>query len=115
MGIPLYPTGRSHLDRAVWVRVRVRVRVGLAHSCMYCDQPSLLTRDPGGGVNEEIPHRWAKQPALTYDVLSIHRENGNGTKNTRKKRHLQINKMKHVWLSGHLHIEERLNKGPRLQ
>ena len=23
---------------------------------MYCDQPSLLTRDPGGGVNEEIPH-----------------------------------------------------------
>ena len=28
---------------------------------MYCDQPSLLTRDPGGGVNEEIPHRWAKQ------------------------------------------------------
>ena len=29
---------------------------------MYCDQPSLLTRDPGGGVNEEIPHRWAKQP-----------------------------------------------------
>ena len=30
---------------------------------MYCDQPSLLTRDPGGGENEEIPHRWAKQPA----------------------------------------------------
>ena len=29
---------------------------------MYCDQPNLLTRDPGGGVNEEIPHRWAKQP-----------------------------------------------------
>ena len=26
---------------------------------MYCDQPSLLTRDPGGGVDEEIPHRWA--------------------------------------------------------
>ena len=33
---------------------------------MYCDQPSLLTRDPGGGVNEEIPHRWAKQPARNY-------------------------------------------------
>ena len=27
-----------------------------------------------------------------YDVLSKQRENGNGTKNTRKKRHLQINK-----------------------
>ena len=26
-----------------------------------------------------------------YDVLSIQRESGNGTKNTRKKRHLQIN------------------------
>ena len=25
----------------------------------------------------------------TYDVLSIQSENGNGTKNTRKKRHLQ--------------------------
>ena len=37
--------------------------LGLADSCIYCDQPSLLTRDPGGGVNEEIPHRWAKQPA----------------------------------------------------
>ena len=33
---------------------------------MYCDQPSLLTRDPGGGVNEEIPHRWAKQPARIF-------------------------------------------------
>ena len=28
----------------------------------------------------------------TYDVLSIQRENGNGTKNTRKKRHLQRKK-----------------------
>ena len=30
----------------------------------------------------------------TYDVLSIQRENGNGTKNTRKKRHLQREKRK---------------------
>ena len=42
-------------------------------------------------------------------------------KNTRKKRHLQTKKKekrkrkKHVWLSGRLHIEERLNEGPRLQ
>ena len=28
----------------------------------------------------------------TYDVLAIQRENGNGTKNTRKKRHLQRKK-----------------------
>ena len=50
----------------------------------------------------------------TYDVLSIQRESGNGTKNTRKKRHLQINirkkeRKKHAWLSGRMHIEERLN------
>ena len=40
-------------------------------------------------------------------------------KNTRKKRHPQINKekerKKHVWLSGRLHTEGRLNEGPRLQ
>ena len=40
-------------------------------------------------------------------------------KNTRKKRHLQINKRekkkKHVWLPGRLHVEEQLNEGPRLQ
>ena len=36
-------------------------------------------------------------------------------KNTRKKRHLQKKKKKHVWLSGRLHIERRLNEGPRLQ
>ena len=29
---------------------------------MYCDQPSLPTRDPVGEVNKEIPHRWGKQP-----------------------------------------------------
>ena len=46
--------------------------LGLAHSCMYCDQPSLLTRDPGGGVNEEIPHRWAKQPARLINTHSTH-------------------------------------------
>ena len=54
----------------------------------------------------------------TYDVLSIQRESGNGTKNNREKRHLQRNKRekKHVvWLSGRLHIEGRLNEGPRLQ
>ena len=36
-----------------------------------------------------------------------------------EKRHLQINKRgekkKHVWLSGRLHIEGRVNEGPRLQ
>ena len=36
-------------------------------------------------------------------------------KNTRKKRRLQTNKKKHVWLSRRLHIEGRLNKGPLLQ
>ena len=35
--------------------------------------------------------------------------------NTRKKRHLQKKKKKHVWLSGRLHIEGRLNEEPRLQ
>ena len=50
----------------------------------------------------------------TYDVLSIQRESGNGTKNTQKKRHLQ-KKKKHVWLSRRLHIEGGLNEGPRLQ
>ena len=30
------------------------------HSCMYCDQPGLQTRDPGGGVNKRIPRRWVK-------------------------------------------------------
>ena len=55
----------------------------------------------------------------TYDVLSIQRENGNGTKNTRKNIHLQINKRKKrkkdMCLSGRRHIEERLNEGPWLQ
>ena len=43
-------------------------------------------------------------------------------KSTRKKRHLQINKKrkkrkrkKHAWLTECLHIEGRLNEGPRLQ
>ena len=36
-------------------------------------------------------------------------------KNARKKRHLQKKKKKHVRLSGRLHIEGRLNEGPRLQ
>ena len=40
---------------------------------MYCDQPSLLTRDPGGEVNEEIPHRWAKQPARKKIGWSVDR------------------------------------------
>ena len=53
----------------------------------------------------------------TYDVFSIQRESGNGTKNTRKKRHyLQTKgKKKHVLISGCMHIEGRLNEGPRLQ
>ena len=36
------------------------------------DQPSLLTRDPGGGANAKIPHRWAKQPARIYSVQKFH-------------------------------------------
>ena len=35
-----------------------------------------------------------RRERTTYDVLSIQRESGNDTKNTRKKRHLQINKRK---------------------
>ena len=61
LGIPLYPTGRS----STWTGpfgLGLGLGLGLAHSCMYCDQPSLLTRDPGGGANKEIPHRWGKQP-----------------------------------------------------
>ena len=34
------------------VRVRVRVRVSTPMH-VYCDQSSLLTRDPGGGVNKK--------------------------------------------------------------
>ena len=45
--------------------IYIGLGLGLAHSCIYCDQPSLLTRDPGGGVNKEIPHRWGKQPHRT--------------------------------------------------
>ena len=54
-----------------------------------------------------------------YDVLSVERESGNGTENTRKKRQnkqkMKKNKKKHVWLSERLHIEGQLNEGPRLQ
>ena len=54
-----------------------------------------------------------------YDVLSIQKQNINGTTNTRKKRHLPINKRKKrrkkVWLPRRLHIEGRLNEEPRLQ
>ena len=51
-------------------------------------------------------------------LISIQRENGKGTKNTRKKstspnKQKEIRK-KHV-VSGHLHLEGRLNEGPRLQ
>ena len=54
-----------------------------------------------------------------YDVLSIQRESGNGTKKysekaTSKKKQGKKNKH-HVRLSGRLHIEGRLNEGPRLQ
>ena len=48
-------------------------------------------------------------------VQNILGKSGNGIKNTRKKRHLQKKKKKYVWLSGRLHIEGRLNEGPRLQ
>ena len=48
-----------------------------------------------------------------YDVLSIQRESGNGTKNNRKSDISKKNK--HVWLSGRLHVEGRLNEGSRLQ
>ena len=56
---------------------------------------------------------------ITYDVLSIQRERGNGTKKNRKKAtspNQQKEKRKeHVWLSGRLHIEGRLNEGLHLQ
>ena len=61
-----------------------------------------------------LPLQAGKSGHRLYDVLSIQRESGNGIKNTQKKRHLQ-KKKKHVWLSGRLHIEGRLNEGPRLQ
>ena len=48
---------------------------------------------PARGHKVEKHHPEGKN-VKTYDVLSIQRENGNGTKNTRKKRHLQINKRK---------------------
>ena len=47
--------------------------------------------------------------------FSLKKKNGNGTKKYSEKRHLQKKKKKHVWLSGRLHIEGRLNEGPRLQ
>ena len=46
-------------------------------------------------------------------MVHTKRKRKNGTKNIRKKRHLQINKRKK--LSGRLHIEGRLDGGPRLQ
>ena len=49
----------------------------------------------------------------TYDVLSIQRESKNSTKLLGKSD--IIKKRKHAWLSGRLHIEGRLNEGPRLQ
>ena len=50
----------------------------------------------------------------TYDVLSnIRRESGNGIKILEKSD--MSKKTKHVWLSGRLYIEGRLNEGPSLQ
>ena len=72
----------------------------------------MEARKGGGGAKEVVRARRRKS---RNNVLSIQRESGNGTKNTRKKRHLKINKKKHVWLSGRLYIEGRLNEGPRLQ
>ena len=54
----------------------------------------------------------------TYDVLSIQRESGNGTKITRKKRRLQIKinkKTRVVAIRAPAYTEGRLNEGPRLQ
>ena len=66
----------------------------------------------------------------TYDVLSIQRKYSNGTKifvksdiskETRKKGRNNNEKGRRqlldncVWLSGRMHIQERLNEGPRLQ
>ena len=55
----------------------------------------------------------------TYDALSIQRDNGNGTKILGKSDTPQYKqkkkRKKRVWLSGCLHLEERLNEGPRLQ
>ena len=59
---------------------------------------------------------------MTYFPYKEKAEMAQQQQNTRKKRHrLQIKKeekrkrKKHVWLSGRLHIERRLNEGPRLQ
>ena len=61
LGIPLYPAGRSSTSTGPFgLGLGLGFGLGLAHSCMYCDQPSLLTLDPGGGVNKKIPHRWGK-------------------------------------------------------
>ena len=48
-------------------------------------------------------------------ALSVQRDNGNGTKilgkgDISKKKEQRKN---HVWLWGRMHIEERLNEGPR--
>ena len=55
----------------------------------------------------------------TYDVLSIQKENGDGTKNTRKKRHLQINnrkKKKETRVAiGAPAYRRTLNEGPWIQ
>ena len=63
------------------------------------------------------------QPVVTrtYDVLSIQRESGNCTKKYSEKatspnnQKEKIKRKKQVWILVRLHIEERLNEGPRLQ
>ena len=82
-------------------------RVSLCHS-------EIPVKNPARGHKVEKKHH-SEGKNVRRTVLSIQRENGNGTKNTRKKRHLKKNKKKHVWLSGRLHIEGRLNEGPWLQ
>ena len=67
---------------------------------------------------QPVVTRWKNtiRKERTYDLLSILliRENGNGTKKYSEKATYK-KKKKNVWLSGHLHIEGRLNEGPRLQ
>ena len=68
---------------------------------------------PAGTSNElDVQNEWEEN---THTHSPYKEKAEMAQKNTRKKRYLQKRKNKHVWLSGRLHIEGRLNEGPRLQ
>ena len=68
-----------------------------------------MSKNPARGHKVENTIRKER----TYDVLSLQRESGNGTRNTRKKRHLQ--KIETRVATGAPAFEGRLNEGLRLQ